>query len=131
MTRREARECIVQMQYNLSFHNIEDATQILEQQLKEVKGKVKNFITEEYNGVIQNQSEIDNIIIDYLNGWNIDRIARVDLMILRLAIYEIKWQQDVPNKVAITEAVEISKTYSTEKSPQFINGILAKVVGDE
>ncbi len=127
MTRREARERIMQMLYSLSFHAPEDAPTILIEQTQEIKGKVKTFITNGYNGVIENLEEIDQIISSCLKEWDISRIAKVDHMILRLAVYEIKWAEDVPNRVAINEAVEIAKEYSTEKSPKFINGVLGQV----
>lgn len=127
MTRREARELIMKMLYEATFHEEEDGTRILQENIKEVKGKIKTFIEEEFLGVLAHQEEIDAIIKESASNWNIERIAKVDHMILRMAIYELKWGQDIPQKVAINEAIEVSKLYSTDKSPKFINGVLGNV----
>ena len=71
-------------------------------------------------------SEIDEVLNDISTGWKTSRMNRVDLTILRLAIYEVKWDEDVPTAVAINEAVELAKKYSSDSGPAFINGVLAK-----
>ncbi len=128
MTRREARECVMQMLYSLSFHETEQADTILEEQTEDIKGKVLTFIQSTYKGIIENMEQIDEIISQNLKQWDIARIAKIDHMILRLAIYEIKWEEDVPDKVAVNEAVEIAKIYGTDKSPKFVHGVLGQVV---
>ena len=80
-----------------------------------------------YFGVYEHLKEIDELIEKHATNWSFNRIAKVDLSILRLAIYELKYK-DVPEKVAVNEAVEIAKVYSTEKSPKFVNGILGSVI---
>ncbi|OOB77817.1 MAG: transcription antitermination factor NusB [Epulopiscium sp. Nele67-Bin001] len=130
MTRREARECVMQMLYSVSCQSKDDAEYIFNEQTQEVTGKVKGFIAKEFNGAIEHADEINEIIARNSKNWDIDRIAKVDHMILQLAIYEIKWEDDIPAKVSINEAVEIAKAYSTDKSPQFINGILGVVCNE-
>ncbi|MGL4799188.1 MAG: transcription antitermination factor NusB [Cellulosilyticaceae bacterium] len=127
MTRREARELIMKMLFETAFHPERDNKEILSHYLTGVTGKVKGFIEKEYLGVIEHEKEIDEMIIQSSEHWSITRIAKVDLMLLRMAIYELKWCEDVPAKVAINEAIEISKVYSTDNSPKFINGVLGKI----
>lgn len=135
MTRRNARELIMQMLYEQTFHNEEDIERLLNEKLTELKQNddggnkaVIKFIKEEYYGVLEHLAEIDGLIEKSAVNWSADRIAKVDLGILRLAVYEIKWQPDIPNKVVVNEALEIAKAYSTDKSPKFINGILGNVI---
>ena len=127
MTRREARELIMKMLYEMTFHPEKDANLLLEGYTRDMKGKVKDFIVNEFNGVLQHQEEIDSIIEASSTNWSINRIAKVDHMLLRMAVYELKWGEDIPQKVAINEAIEIAKVYSTDKSPKFINGILGNI----
>lgn len=127
MTRREARELIMKMLYEMTFHPEKDANLLLEGYTQDMKGKVKDFIVNEFNGVLQHQEEIDSIIEASSTNWSINRIAKVDHMLLSMAVYELKWGEDIPQKVAINEAIEIAKVYSTDKSPKFINGILGNI----
>ena len=71
--------------------------------------------------------KIDSTIEEVSEGWKIKRMGRVDLSIMRLAVYEMKYDEDIPVRVAINEAVEIAKKYGQDNSPSFVNGILAKV----
>lgn len=134
MTRRNARELVMQMLYEGTFHQEQERERILYDNLKKISGTEKNsnkavmrFIEEVYFGILEHLEEIDALIQEMAANWSLNRIAKVDLSILRLAIYEIKYT-DVPNKVAANEAVEIAKAYSTDKSPKFINGILGSVI---
>ncbi|MEE1072612.1 MAG: transcription antitermination factor NusB [Cellulosilyticum sp.] len=134
MTRRNAREFVMQMLYEGNFHEeaereriIYDRINDMEQEEKKANRAVIQFMESLYFGVFEHLQEIDEIIEKYAANWSFSRIAKVDLSILRLAIYELKYT-DVPRKVAVNEAVEIAKTYSTEKSPKFINGILGSVI---
>lgn len=127
MTRREARELIMKMLYEMTFHPEKDIDALLEGYTKDLKGKVKDFIVTEFKGIVEHQEEIDAIITQSMEHWSLGRIAKVDHMLLRMATYELKWGQDIPGKVAINEAIEIAKVYSTDKSPKFINGILGNI----
>ena len=127
MTRREARELIMKMLYEMTFHPEKDVNLLLEDYTKNMKGKVKDFIIKEFTGILEHQEEIDSIIEASSTNWSIHRIAKVDHMLLRMAVYEMKWGEDIPQKVAINEAIEIAKMYSTDKSPRFINGVLGNI----
>lgn len=89
---------------------------------------VGDFAKSLYNGVVAESEELDKIIEQYLTGWKLNRISRVNLAILRLAVYEIKYVEDVPVSVAINEAVELAKTYSGAEDAAFVNGILGAYV---
>lgn len=78
--------------------------------------------------VIGNIENIDNKIVEYAQGWKLNRFAKVDLAILRIAVYEVLDREDIPKEVSINEALEISKKYSTAESGKFINGILGSFV---
>ncbi len=127
MTRREAREVILKMLFETDFQPDKDKELIIIENLADIKGKVKEFIKEEYNGTIVNIIDIDDLIKENTENWSLTRIAKVDLNLLRMATYEIVYAK-TPEKIAVSEAVELAKVYSTDKSPVFINGILAKII---
>ena len=76
------------------------------------------------------RARIDEILAEYAEGWTIDRMPGVDRAVLRLGVYELLWRADVPDAVAIDEAVELAKSLSTDESPRFVNGVLARVLRD-
>ena len=86
------------------------------------------YIKEVTEFIVGNVEDIDNKIVKYAQGWKINRFAKVDLAILRIAIYEILNREDIPKEVSINEALEISKKYSSLESGKFINGILGSFV---
>ena len=133
MTRRSARELIMQMLYEGTFHEEQERERIIYDQLNVLSSKEKNdnkailkFVEDTYFGVYEHLEEIDARIVGAATNWSITRIAKVDLSILRLAIYEITYT-DVPVKVAVNEAVELAKEFSTDKSPKFIHGVLGSI----
>lgn len=87
----------------------------------------RDYITEKVKNITDKISEIDEEIGKVAIGWSIDRMSKVDLTIMRLAYYEMKFDEDVPDKVAVDQAVELAKKYGTDQSPSFVNGILAKL----
>ena len=92
----------------------------------------KNYVQEEYEGLINKNKELESIIEKYLKGYTLNRIFKVDLSILKLAIYEMLYSNEkTPSKVIINEAVELAKKYSTDKSYSFVNGVLASVYNGE
>lgn len=88
----------------------------------------KNFLDTLVSGVEREKDFLKSVVSRFLRGFNIDRIYKIDLAILYVACYEILFLDDVPEKVSVNEAVELAKTYSTDKSPSFINGVLAGVI---
>ena len=85
------------------------------------------FVRELVNGTIQNREKIDRNIHTYAPAWPVDQIAIIDRNILRLAIFEILFDNKVPVKVAVSEAVELAKTFGSDKSSKFVNGVLGAV----
>ena len=130
MGRSELREHIFKMIFGIEFT---DQTQIAEQlelyldQLEGVSEKDWNYMLEKAKEIALHVDEIDRMINEHATGWKTSRMNKVDLSILRLAVYEMKWDDDVPVKVAINEAVELGKRFSGEDGPAFINGILGKL----
>jgi len=89
---------------------------------------VKDYVIKICDSYQENKKEIDKTISDFAFGWDIERLFKIDKDILRIAITEIAFIKDAPHKVVIDEAIELAKKYSTDDSPSFINGILARVV---
>ncbi len=89
------------------------------------------YIKTVFEGVYDNLEVIDEIIEKNLSGWKLDRISKVSLAILRLAIYEIKYMEEIPNSAAINEAVELTKKYAADGEHTFVNGVLGSVVKAE
>ena len=94
---------------------------------KRPTGRDDEYINRVVWGTLDKQAQLDGVIENFLKEWSIDRINRVDLALLRLAIYEMLCEPDVPFGVAINEAVELAKQYGTDESPAFINGVLGNV----
>ena len=88
----------------------------------------KNLVIDSVKNIITNVTEIDEKINEVSDNWKTSRMTKVDLTIIRLAAYEILFDEDVPNKVAINEAVELAKMYGTDKSKAFVNGVLSRFV---
>lgn len=91
----------------------------------------KNFLDTLLCGVETEKEFLKSVVSRFLRGFNLDRIYKIDLAILYVSCYEILFLTDVPDKVSVNEAVEFAKTYSTDKSPAFVNGVLAGVIVDK
>lgn len=130
MSRKKARDNAFKCIYELEFGRNENLEKILNNCYEENNNKPeeKEYIEMVLKGVKGNLAEIDNIILSKLKNWSLDRIAKIDLAILRLAIYEIKYIEDIPEKVSANEAVELAKTYGNNDSKSFVNGVIAKVI---
>lgn len=129
MTRRQIREQVFKMLFAVDFHDAEELqTQegLFDDDLTSSE-KERDYILERYRNIIEKIGEIDEMINSVSEGWKTRRMAKVDLTLLRLAVYEMKYDEDIPVKVAINEAVELAKQYGTDDSPAFINGVLAKL----
>ncbi len=130
MTRREAREHVMKLLFQKDFIDEEEYDSQAQAYLErfEIGEKHHPFILGEYKGVIEHQEKIDEIIAESSKKWKTNRMAKLDLTILRLAVYEMHYEEEIPNNVAINEAVELAKKYSGDESPAFVNGILANVI---
>ncbi len=131
MSRKIARENAFQLifEYNFTHNNTTDS---LDNFLSndELSDDDREFIKKIYFGVISKYDELIDTIKHYSHNYDLNRIFKVDVAILLLAIYELKYVDEVPPKVAINEAVSIVKKFSTDKSHQFVNGILAGIMKD-
>lgn len=130
MSRTELREHIFKMLFRIEFNNEEEMKEqetLYFELLGEVSDKDREYILEKYQAITIRLSEIDEMLNNLSTGWKTSRMNRVDLTILRLATYEIKWDEQIPTGVAINEAVELAKKYSSDSGPAFVNGVLAKV----
>ncbi|WP_462186078.1 MULTISPECIES: transcription antitermination factor NusB [unclassified Frankia] len=102
--------------------------EILAARLAQSDPPVSEYAVELVEGVIEHRGEIDERIVRYAEGWMLERMPPVDRNILRIAVLELLWRPDVPDRVAIDEAVELAKNLSTHRSPAFVNGLLASLV---
>lgn len=135
MKRTELRENIFKIIFRLEFNLPPEMPEQVELQLQELKksGKVRldkrdeAYMKQKSLALIEQITTIDERIEQSADHWRINRIGKVELAILRVAVYEILFDEDVPDKVAINEAVELAKRYGTGEAPAFINGVLAKV----
>lgn len=132
MSRKIAREMSFKLIFEYEFlRQKNDIT--LEEFLNEenLTEEDKKFINSIYVGVLEKNEEISSIIEKHLKTYSLSRIFKADLAILRLAVYELKYDKSLPPAVVINEAVELSKKYSTDKSYSFINGLLASIQKEE
>ena len=135
MKRRELREHVFQLLFRVEFNSSEEMDEQVNMYFDGVREeetlseKDETYITEKYKKIVEKIPEIDEMLNASAKGWKTSRMGRVDLTILRLAVYEMKFDEDIPEKVAINEAVELSKKFGGDESPAFMNGVLAKIAG--
>ena len=134
MKRSELREHIFRMIFGYEFNSdaeMPEQMQLYFEQLDEEDGipaeADEAYIREKALNVILKTEEIDALINENTKGWKTSRMNKVDLSILRLAVYEMKWDDEIPEGVAIDQAVELAKKYSGDDGPSFVNGVLAKL----
>jgi len=128
--RRQARELALQLLYELDLRGEADPGEALEEFWRrqgELPDEVRSFAEALVRGTKAHQEKIDELIGRFAERWDLDRMAVVDRNILRAGIFELLWAGDAPPKVAINEALEIARKFSTEKSTRFINGLLDRV----
>lgn len=128
MSRKLAREMAVCFLFQVEFQkeNIKEQVEDFIDSYGETSYD-KDYFLEIINGVLNSLKEIDELIDAKSKDWPIERISKMDLPILRVAVYEIKHREDIPIGVSINEAVELAKKYGSDKSPSFINGILGQI----
>lgn len=128
VNRKMAREMAVRFLFQIEFqkNNIKEQVEDFLDSV-EIEDYDKDYFLEIINGVINSLKEIDEIIESKAKGWTMDRIAKMDLPILRVAIYEMKHREDIPVGVSINEAVELAKKFGSDDSSRFINGLLGQV----
>lgn len=130
MKRRELREHIFELLFRIEFNSAQEMPEQLRlffEGLGEVDEKDQEYIEKKYAHIVEKLPEIDKLLEDTAEGWKVGRMGKADLTILRLAVYEMKYDEEVPVGVAVNEAVELSKKFGGDESPAFVNGILGKI----
>ena len=130
MTRREIRELIFKMVFRVEFHDEEEIPQHLRlfmDTLESASDEERTYIEHKVQEILAHLDEIDAIIDSSAQNWKTSRMAKVELTLIRLAVYEIRFDDDIPTGVAINEAVELAKAYGEENSASFVNGVLARI----
>lgn len=137
MKKHEQREQVFKLLFRIEFNNPEDMPKQLQLFLdgfgaledeKEMKAKEAESVSKRYELIQEKLPEIDALINENTEGWDTTRMGKVELTVLRLAVYEIRYDEEVPDAVAINEAVEIAKTYGQDGAGAFVNAILSKIV---
>ncbi len=129
MSRRELREQIFKLLFRVEFNSLDEMPEqerLFFDDEEAAWGADADYISDKYHKIQQKLSEIDEQLNEKAEGWNTARMGKVDLTILRLAVYEINYDDSVPTGVAINEAVELAKKFGQDASSGFVNGILAK-----
>ena len=131
MSRREIREQIFKLLFRAEFYketDLAEQCQLFFEELGQEENKDTKYIEDKFLQIVSRLAEIDAMVNEVAQGWKTSRMGKVDLTLIRLAVYEMKFEEDVPAGVAINEAVELAKAYGTDDSSSFVNGILAKLV---
>lgn len=132
MTRSELRKNIFKIIFRAEFHSMEEMEEQMSFRLSElteegIKETDLAYIGDKARAILTSLEELDTAIAAHSKGWKVERLGKTELAILRVAVYEILKDDDIPKSVAINEAVELAKAYSSDEAPRFINGILAKL----
>lgn len=133
MKRREQRECIFQLLFRVEFNRQEEMSEQEDMYMDDIKEEQavqeqdETYILEKYRKIVEKLPQIDAMLEEVSKGWKISRMGKVELTVLRLAVYEMKFDKDIPEKVAINEAVELARKFGGDDAPAFINGVLAKL----
>jgi N utilization substance protein B len=127
--RSKARKRALDVLYESDVRSVDPLTTLAER-VRLAEPPVNDYTIELVEGVQAHRSRIDAILAEYAEGWTVERMPDVDRAVLRLGVYELLWRDEVPDAVAIDEAVELAKSLSTDESPRFVNGVLARVLRD-
>jgi N utilization substance protein B len=124
--RSKARKRAVDVLYAADLRGA-DRLELLAEEVAGGQPPVNDYTVRLVEGVDAHAAEIDRLIDEHAANWSLDRLPDVDRAILRLAVFELRWADDVPDAVAIDEAVQLAKTLSTDDSPGFVNGVLGAI----
>lgn len=128
MTRREFREHTAILTFIFDFYSEEDWMEQFDfyAEYAEIKPEDRESLRKRVFELEEKRAEIDRLIDSASKKWRISRLSKSDLMLLRVAVYEIKFDEEIPDKVSVNEAVELAKIYGGDDSPAFVNGVLAR-----
>ena len=127
--RSKARKRAVDLLYEADLRGT-DPLATLAERIALGEPPVNPYTAELVEGVAAHRERIDELLGSYAEGWTVERMPDVDRVVLRVGVFELLWRPEVPDAVAIDEAVELAKTLSTDESPRFVNGVLARVLRD-
>ena len=127
MTRREAREAVFGLIFESEFRKDESAEEIYYSSVENREISEDEYIKKAYFTVVEKKEEIDGLIGEHSNGWKTSRLTAVSRSVLRLCVYEMLYEDEIPYNVSINEAVELSKKYDDEKARPFVNGVLNSI----
>jgi N utilization substance protein B len=127
--RSKARKRALDVLYESDLRDVDPLTTLAERRAL-AEPPVNEYTVALVEGVQSHRDRIDGILAEYAEGWTLARMPGVDRAVLRLGVYELLWRDEVPDAVAIDEAVELAKSLSTDESPRFVNGVLARVLRD-
>lgn len=130
MSRRELRESIFLLLFRIEFNTreeLQEQTEMFLEEKPDISEVDSAYIRNKVDAILDIQDEIDRTIMKICTGWRLERLGKTELAILRLAVYEMEKDEDIPKGVAINEALELAKIYCSEDAPRFINGVLAKL----
>lgn len=130
MLRSQVREEVFKIMFRYPFVEEEEMEEQLAFSLEELDGKSEenlNYIKEKVSAILENIIVLDSKIEECCEGWNLNRIGKAEIAIMRIAVYEMMMEEEIPSKVAINEAVELSKLYCDEDAKGFVNAVLGKV----
>jgi N utilization substance protein B len=125
--RSKARKRAVDVLYAAALRDADPVTLLLERNETAEQPAPNDYATTLVEGVVAHRERIDELLTEHAEGWTLDRMPFVDLAVLRLGVYELLWASDVPDPVAIDEAVQLARSLSTDDSPRFVNGVLGRL----
>lgn len=131
VNRHTIRKHIFSMLFTTEFHEenaVDEQANLYFDQLSSMTEDEREYMEKKLKLIIEMKEDIDNKINEISEGWPVNRIGKVELAILRLAIYEILYDDTIPNNVAVNEAIELAKVFGSDSSPAFINGVLAHLL---
>ena len=135
MGRHEQREQLFKLLFRVEFNSLDDMPEqiklFFQDEEIEYTEKTMNAISDKYDKIQEKLPEIDKLLDEKVEGWNTSRMGKVELTVLRIAVFEMMFDDDVPATVAINEAIEIAKLYGQETSGGFVNAVLAKFVNKQ
>ena len=127
--RSKARKRALDLLYASEMRR-ESPTVALDRAIEDGEGPTNDYTSELVRGVVEHQTRIDDLLSDYAEGWSLERMPAIDRNVLRLGVYELLYADDVPDAVAVTEAMNLVRDLSTDESPGFVNGVLGGIVRD-
>ncbi len=125
--RGKARKRALDVLYEADLRGI-SAVEVLDAKVEAVEPPVNPYTSELVWGVVEHADQIDDLLSTYSEGWSLERMPAVDRNLLRIGTFELLWAQEVPDAVAISEAVTLAKALSTDESPSFVNGLLGRIL---